>query len=186
MQINIGADSELGKLNGVIIHTPGPEVENMTPKNAERALYSDILNLSVAREEYSQLSGVLAKVASTFEVRDLLTETLGVESARTGIVKGICDCDSSLSERLSLLPNDLLANQLIEGVEIDRRNLTTYLSKEKYDLRPLHNFFFTRDSAIVINNNVLISRMANKVRQRESLIMKNIFKYNSLYIQYLN
>ena len=55
MQFKVGADSEIGKLQGVIIHTPGPEVENMTPTNAERALYSDILNLSVAREEFSQL-----------------------------------------------------------------------------------------------------------------------------------
>jgi len=37
--------SEIGKLEGVIIHTPGSEVENMTPENAERALYSDILTI---------------------------------------------------------------------------------------------------------------------------------------------
>jgi len=40
--------SEIGDLEAVIVHTPGNEVENMTPGNAERALYSDILNLSVA------------------------------------------------------------------------------------------------------------------------------------------
>ena len=37
--------TETGELEGVLLHPPGPEVENMTPKNAERALYSDILNL---------------------------------------------------------------------------------------------------------------------------------------------
>ncbi len=178
MQINIGADSELGKLEGVIIHTPGPEVENMNPKNAERALYSDILNLSVAREEYAQLSGVLKKVCTAFEVVDLLKETLAVEKAREMIIKGACDKDIGLFERLNSMEHNLLASKLIEGIEIERNNLTTYLSKEKYDLRPLHNFFFTRDSAVVINNNVLISRMANKVRQREATIMKNIFRYH--------
>jgi hypothetical protein len=50
MRIDVG--SEIGSLEGVILHTPGPEVENMTPQNAERALYSDILNLSVAQKEY--------------------------------------------------------------------------------------------------------------------------------------
>ena len=50
--IEVNVQSEIGKLNGVIIHTPGEEVENMTPENAERALYSDIINLSIAREEY--------------------------------------------------------------------------------------------------------------------------------------
>ena len=55
----IDIQSEIGELEGVILHTPGPEVENMTPQNAERALYSDILNLSVAQKEYSQLADLL-------------------------------------------------------------------------------------------------------------------------------
>ena len=45
---NVNVTSEIGELEGVILHSPGSEVENMTPENAERALYSDILNLSVA------------------------------------------------------------------------------------------------------------------------------------------
>jgi arginine deiminase len=63
--------SEIGKLEGVIIHPPGSEVENMTPENAERALYSDILNLSIASKEYAQLAGVLHKISSVFEVKNL-------------------------------------------------------------------------------------------------------------------
>ena len=52
--VEVNVQSEIGKLNGVIIHTPGEEVENMTPENAERALYSDIINLSIARKEYDR------------------------------------------------------------------------------------------------------------------------------------
>ena len=50
-RLSINVNSEIGKLNGVIVHTPGAEVENMTPENAERALYSDILNLEIAMPE---------------------------------------------------------------------------------------------------------------------------------------
>ena len=53
---NVNVNSEIGELEAVIIHSLGSEVENMTPENAERALYSDILNLSVAQSEYSQFS----------------------------------------------------------------------------------------------------------------------------------
>ncbi|HOM35705.1 MAG TPA: hypothetical protein P5538_07205 [Bacteroidales bacterium] len=59
--LKINVNSEIGKLNAVILHTPGAEIQNMTPENAERALYSDILNLHVAQNEYKQLSGVLEK-----------------------------------------------------------------------------------------------------------------------------
>jgi len=65
-------NSEFGKLEGVIIHQPGSEVENMTPENAQRALYSDILNLSVASREFGQLEGVLKKVSPVFHVKNLL------------------------------------------------------------------------------------------------------------------
>jgi arginine deiminase len=64
-KIKTSITSETGQLEAVILHRPGPEVENMTPQNAERALYSDILNLSVAAREYNQLKGVLGKVCHT-------------------------------------------------------------------------------------------------------------------------
>jgi len=178
MQVRTYVDSEIGKLNGVIIHTPGTELENMTPENAERALYSDILNLSVATEEYNQLSGVLKKVTSTFEVIDLLRDTLEVDIARRSLISSVSGGIPGLDKRLDELDNHELARQLIEGVLISRDSLTKYLSKEKFDLRPLHNFFFTRDSSIVINNVVLIGRMANIVRQREAIIMDSIFTHH--------
>ena len=67
----IQVNSEIGDLEGVILHPPGPEVEYMTPENAERALYSDILNLPVARKEYDQLECLLRKLAPTFSLRPL-------------------------------------------------------------------------------------------------------------------
>ena len=54
--LKIDVQSEIGKLNAVLLHRPGAEVENMTPLNVQRALYSDILNLSIAQTEYEQLS----------------------------------------------------------------------------------------------------------------------------------
>ena len=66
--IYANVSSETGELEAVILHTPGHEVESMTPANAQRALYSDILNLSVAQYEYEQLQGVLNKVTKVFQV----------------------------------------------------------------------------------------------------------------------
>ena len=42
--IEVNVQSEIGKLNGVIIHTPGEEVENMTPE-MPRGLYIAILSI---------------------------------------------------------------------------------------------------------------------------------------------
>ena len=54
--LKINIQSEIGDLEAVLLHTPGAEVENMTPKMAQRALYSDILNLSIAAAQRSAVT----------------------------------------------------------------------------------------------------------------------------------
>jgi arginine deiminase len=177
--MKIDIRSEIGELEGVIIHTPGPEVENMTPKNAERALYSDILNLSVAQEEYKQLEELLNAVTKTFQVHELLESVLMEPATKAPIVLHICESEGCLDlcEDLLALPVEALARQLIEGVILPRDNLTRFLSKERFSLRPLHNFFFTRDAAMAVMDEILISQMAKPIRSRESIIMEAIFNH---------
>lgn len=176
-------NSEIGKLGGVIIHTPGSEVENMTPENAERALYSDILNLSIASKEYAQLAGVLQKITQVFEVKKMLAEILENPVAKMQLLQEICNHEgiSGMEEQLAEKPASTLANLLIEGIILERTNLTNYLSNEKFLMRPLHNLFFTRDSAMGMNGNMLIGRMANPVRERETMIMEAIFNHHTAF-----
>jgi arginine deiminase len=170
-------NSEFGKLEGVIIHQPGSEVENMTPENAERALYSDILNLSIASKEFAQLEGVLKSVTSVFYVKNLLNEVLRDENVKLNLLKEICSNEGNVCNPFKLAENpaEKLANLLIEGVILKKNNLTNYLSNERFLLRPLHNLFFTRDSAMGMNDQMLIGKMANPVRERETLILEVIF-----------
>ena len=179
-KINIAVNSEIGELEAVILHKPGPEVENMTPMNAERALYSDILNLSVAEKEYSQLSCILARFAESIYVEDLLKDILDDSSVKDKLIRKICqnECVSDVTDDLLSLSAEELSRQLIEGVPIKRNSLTNYLSNNNYSLRPLHNFFFTRDSAVSVYDRMLISSMANPVREREALIMHTIFDHH--------
>ena len=174
----INIKSEIGKLEAVVLHRPGSEVENMTPESAKRALYSDILNLDVALKEYGQFRGVLDRVAKTYEIKDLLKDILKEEKVRVALLDEILSQENVWGEEKFIrnLAPDILAGQLIEGVPIHKDNLTKFLSHERYSLLPLHNFFFTRDASMAIQNNILIGAMANKVRNRESLIMKAIFK----------
>ena len=178
--MEIQVSSEIGILEGVILHTPGTEVENMTPENAERALYSDLLNLSVASNEYKELSGVLGKITKIFQVRDLLAEILMNEKVKNSLIHKVCDNEDiwRLEDYLKSQSAMELSDSFIEGVPLKRNTLTRFLSKEQFSLRPIHNLFFTRDASISVNNRVLIGRMASKVRERESLIMEAIFDYS--------
>ena len=179
-KFDISVESEIGRLTGVILHSPGQEVANMTPETAERALYSDILNLSVVKEEYLQLQGVLEKRCRVFQIRDLLAEILDNTRVRGGLVSRICEAEDvpDIADSLLLLDSVELSRVLIEGVPLVKDNLSRFLSRDRYSLPPLHNFFFTRDAGVAVWDKVLISRMANRIRGRESCILEAIFDFN--------
>lgn len=182
-RIKTSINSEIGALECVITHTPGAEVENMTPENAERALYSDILNLSVALPEYNEFNAVLKRFAQVFEVRDLLAGILENNKVRSGLLSKICKSEAidDICMTLGALSPAELARQLIEGVEMEKNTLTKFLDNERFSLHPLPNFFFTRDAAFAINDKIVISKMASKVRERESLIMEAIFDFHPMF-----
>ena len=176
----ININSEIGKLNSVILHTPGQEVANMTPENAEKALYSDILNLPISQNEHSHFEQVLGLVSKTYQLKNLLTDILTIDEVKNNLVNSIYGNKSLESIRTELISMDarLLSSKIIEGLEIQSNTLSNYLSKKRFTIQPLHNFFFMRDASVSIGNEVLISSMAAKVRQPETLIMDSIFKYH--------
>lgn len=176
--ITLNVQSEVGKLEAVLMHYPGAEVENMTPKNAQRALYSDILNLSIAQKEYDQIFAVLNKTSTVYKVSDLLTGVLEDNLRKQSLVTEICrreQVENYIDYLLDLSPQHL-ARILIEGLPIQINTLTDFLREEYYALKPLYNFYFTRDASAIIGNNAVICKMANNVRLRESLIMDAIYK----------
>ena len=176
--------SEIGELEGVIIHTPGPEVENMTPDSSHKALYSDILNLSVALKEFNQFKGFLSKVTTTFQVKDLLSTVIQNPEHRSELLHTIATKERlneyTIAELMDIRP-DQLSTLLIEGVEMRKDNLTRFLSKDRYSIEPLHNFFFTRDASVALLDKVLISRMYSRIRERESIIMDSIFRNHPVF-----
>lgn len=56
--------SEIGKLNKVLLHRPGEELESLTPATLERLLFDDIPYLKVAQESTTALPRSCAKTAS--------------------------------------------------------------------------------------------------------------------------
>lgn len=178
---SININSEIGKLNSVIVHVPGSEVENMTPENAERALYSDILNLSVSLPEYYGFLNVLKKFTTVYEVKDLLADIIKIDKAKADLLGKLCrfyNITKEVCAYMQQLKPVELARQLIEGVEMNKNTLTAYLDTEKYSVRPAPNLFFTRDASFAVGNKAMISKMASKVRQHETFIMETIFNYH--------
>ena len=178
--ISVNVSSEIGKLQHVLVHAPGPEIENMTPEDAHLYLFSDILNLQVAQKEYGYFKRVLQKVAQVHEISDLLADILRDERIKNGLVDRICKAEDRLliADYLKSQPADVLARQLIEGVRVD--SITSY-KNEKYLLRPLPNLFFMRDASFTMFDNLMISSMASTVRARECMILDTIYNLHPMF-----
>ena len=178
--ISVNVSSEIGKLQHVLVHTPGPEIENMTPEDAHLYLFSDILNLQVAQKEYGYFKRVLQKAAQVHEIGDLLTDILREDRIKNSLVDRICKAEDRLLivDYLKGLPAKELAKCLIEGV---RMNGIESYKKEKYLLRPLPNLFFMRDASFTMFDNLMISNMASPVRARECMILDTIYNLHPMF-----
>ncbi|MFN2334258.1 MAG: arginine deiminase family protein [Wenzhouxiangellaceae bacterium] len=180
MSIHINLNSEIGALETVVVHTPGEEMENMTPATAAQVLYDDILNLPLALSEHGQLKGVLDQVAKVIEFRDLLSDVLEKQRIRRALIEELAslfDCPEVIAELIDM-DSAPLARQLIEGTPKHPDSLEKYLDPSRYAIPPLPNTFFTRDATMCVNDRVVIGSMAFRARAAEALLLKAIFKHH--------
>lgn len=175
--------SEVGALQAVLCHTPGPELLAVTPNTREDFLYDDIIALDLARREHQRFKAILSRFATVYEVSELLDEVLQISDVRPFLVEKVTDVAQSepLARSLLELPSDALANMFIQGREFEEAGaLTTLLNLQSYDLPPLPNLYFTRDAAMVVNSGVIIGSMRYTVRWTEEILMKALFLFHPL------
>jgi arginine deiminase len=178
--MKVRVTSEIGTLRSVLVHTPGPELLAVTPRTREDFLYDDIIEADTARREHQRFIAILDRFARVYHVRDLLEEVLAQQEVRELFVRGTSDIVPSqpLARDISELAPSQLAGMLIEGKEEQPGLLATALNESGYELPPLPNLFFTRDSCIPVGEHVLIGSMRYGIRWPEELIMKAIFMYH--------
>jgi arginine deiminase len=135
--------SEICPLQSVLIHTPGRELEAVTPGNREDYLYDDIIDLEIAQREHRQFASVLRRFAQVYHIRDLLTEILQQPEGRDYLITKTMDVVSSdeLGQRLSALPAEEIVQMLIEGTEEESGPISRALNEVGFAFPPLPNLF---------------------------------------------
>ena len=111
--------SEIGKLNKVLLHRPGRELEKLTPNNFERLLFDDIPFLKVAQTEHDRFAEVLRE--NGVEVIYYQTETakaLKDEKIKYNFVREFVELSEIYSEgRKEAIIEYLLSKNAEELVE---------------------------------------------------------------------
>ena len=125
---------------------------------------------------------MLERFCKVYEVRDLLAEVLENRETRELLVRETMDIVPSepLAREIEALPPAELVTMLIEGRVETPGPLARTLNEFGYELPPLPNLFFTRDSAMSVGRHVLVGSMRYGIRWPEELIMKALFSYHPL------
>ena len=94
----------------------------------------------------------------------------------------------AVKEYLLALPTDKLFDAMAGGVrksqipKLTKYHLVDYAQEDfPFYAESMPNLYFTRDPFACLGNGVIISHMANEIRQRETLFADYIFRYHPIY-----
>jgi arginine deiminase len=108
MQLSI--ESETAPLTHVILHSPGAEIEAMTPDTARELLYNDIIPLSVVQTHHRQLRDVLRLFCEVYELRELAEQSLADPDRRERFCRALASRTAPMGD----------GNHLADGRSIGR------------------------------------------------------------------
>ena len=146
----VSVRSEIGHLRAVLVHPPGPELLAVTPDTRDDYLYDDIIDVEIARREHGRFQAVLERYTEVLHVRDLLVDIADHPEVRDLLIRETANMAQSepLARELHETPATTLVQWLIEGREQPPGLLGATLNETGYQLPPLPNLFFTRDTAM--------------------------------------
>ncbi len=186
--------SEIGKLNKVLLHRLGEEIEGLVPNNFERLLFDDIPYLKVAKEEHDAFADLLrkngvevvyyteetAKAIKDAKVKEkFLNEILDASNIKS---QGIRE---ALYDYLAGMDEERMVEKIIAGVQkdeigaIEGKSLADHIaSSYPFYMDPMPNLYFTRDPGACVGDGLSVHHMHTAARQREPIFLKYMFDYN--------
>ncbi len=181
--IELRIESETDALTSVVVHSPGAEIEAMTPDTARDLLYNDIVPLAVVQTHHQLMKSVLEIFCDVRELTDLAAAAFRDQARRDSFqerfllpggsvgkdLDGVVDREL-LRDLLAELTPDELVRTVVEGLPLRKDSLRAYLSGRAYAHPPLPNLYFMRDSTAVVRSGFIAGAMAYPVRTPEALL----------------
>jgi arginine deiminase len=172
--------NEVGRLRRVLVHEPGPEVDNMVPSMMEELLFDDILYGDRAREEHGRIRRVFQILGiDVVDAEDLLEEVLRERAGRAWLLDAVLPpASGALRGRLEEAPAEELAAALVGGVRLPSEAGRGHTLADLFEVPPLPNWCFQRDPQIVFGHGVAFGAMASAARQRETILARAVFRFH--------
>ena len=195
---HIKVNSEIGKLKTVLLHVPGEELHNLTPKHLDDLLFDDIPWLPLAKKEHQKFAQTfIDNGVKVVYLVDLVTEALNTSTeVKEQFVKQFVLEAQINSNTLSELVVEFLLSykdtkemvlKTIAGIKknelpnYQKRTLRDLVDDKSFATDPMPNLYFQRDPFACIGDMISLNSMFSFTRSRETIYGEYIFKYHPVY-----
>lgn len=192
MNNKINVYSEIGKLKKVLVHTPGEEIDYVTPQRLDELLFSALLDPVRAREEHKEFIKILeSHGVECVQLSELTAETYiasNVDVKEKFINQWLDESIPKLSAENRKKVYQYLKKLESNPEKMIRKMMSGVLAKEvdaKSDVElivdPMPNLYFTRDPFASVGNGVTVHHMYRPTRRRETIFADFIFTHHPDY-----
>ncbi len=190
--------SEVGPLKKVLLHRPGLELKNLTPRYLEDLLFDEIPWLAKAQVEHDGFTVALEENGvEVYHVEKLLAEIVSDVTVKSDLIKKHLKASTLIEPEvidtiyhyLNEQPPEQLVSSLVAGLpkqevqHLKKNRTLSDLTLDSYPfyLPPLPNMYFTRDHGTMIGAKLQVSSMFNPARRLETIFLRFIQKYHPLF-----
>jgi arginine deiminase len=187
-------DNEYGKLEAVLVHRPGMEIDRLTHDNMAQFLFEDIPFLRRMQDEHDAfVARMRDNGVHVVYLEDLLLDVVRIESARSELIDIVCRNANmpAIADALTSLKHwdsEALVELLFAGVTANEYNertgqrLSVPGDDDPFLLPPIPNAYFCRDPAVVVRDVAISSKMHYRERVRESVLTRAVLENHPDYL----
>ncbi len=185
--------NEYENLKIVLVHTPGSEINQLTPDNLSRLLFEDMPYLPKAIEEHNQFKKKMKENGTkVIEITKLFNDVIKkselykdtIRIFLSEIKQKTAEVLNHVNIFLETINRKEFINYFIQGLTYKEIGLS---SDDDFVIDPIPNLMFQRDPMFIVGDSLFISNMSSKARKRETFISKivtenhEIFSKNKIY-----
>lgn len=187
----INVYSEIGKLKTVLLHEPGNEIHNLTPKRLDDLLFDDIPWLPLAKKEHQAFAKTfIDNGVKVLYLVDLVSEALDEDKnikekfihqfVKEANIRHIELEQKVTKYLLSFTDTKEMIEKSISGIKAKELD-SLYKNDNEFITDPMPNLYFQRDPFASVGNSISLNSMYSLTRSRETIYGEYIFKYHPTY-----
>ena len=194
----INVNSEIGKLNRVMLHRPTKELESLTPNTMAQLLFDDVPYLRNAQREHDQFADALRQQnVEVVYLENYLKDVLANPATLASFIHDFINANDVYSQEVmealhdyytAFSDIDVLIDKIFSGVRRDELKVNLFrlpdlirVEESLFWVNPLPNLYFTRDPGAALGCGINIHYMRKTARRVETLFLKYVHKYHPLF-----